>query len=133
MRRPTVRFATLVVLEAAVIFMAIAVAAYIRLGERGGRTASDTEPGSIKTLLVVVVAQVCLYYADLYNVRVVSDRRELFTRLVQAIATVSFALAAIYYWFPALVIGRGVSIIAASLAIPLITTWRLAFEWLSDQ
>jgi sugar transferase (PEP-CTERM system associated) len=131
MRRFTVRFATLVLLETAVIVMAIAVAAYIRLGERGVWTAIENEHGILKSLLVAVVAQVCLYYADLYDVRVVADRRELFTRLIQAIATTSFALAAIYYWFPALVIGRGVSIIAASLVIPLITTWRAIFEWLS--
>jgi sugar transferase (PEP-CTERM system associated) len=72
-----------------------------------------------------------MYYADLYDVRVIADRRELFTRLVQALATTSFALAAIYFWFPTTMLGRGVFLIAAMLVMTLAVLWRIAFEWLS--
>lgn len=71
----------------------------------------------------------CLYYADLYNPKVISDRRELFVRTVQALGATSFILAALYYWVPALVIGRGVVLIAAVLVILTVIGWRLAFEW----
>jgi sugar transferase (PEP-CTERM system associated) len=52
---------------------------------------------------------------------------------VQALASASFILAAVYFWFPTLIIGRGVFIIAAFLVIALVIGWRLSFEWLSGQ
>ena len=58
--------------------------------------------------MIVGIAQVSLYYADLYDLRVASDRRELYTRLIQALASTSFALAVLYFWFPSLMVGRGV-------------------------
>ena len=73
---------------------------------RGGRGGGVPAPGRLrrgsprsratgcsKTLLVAGVAQVCLYYADLYDLRLVSDRRELFIRIVQALGAASFILA----------------------------------------
>ncbi len=74
-----------------------------------------------------------MYYADLYDLRVVADRRELFTRLIQALATTSFALAAIYFWFPSTMLGRGVFLIASVLVVTLAVVWRVVFEWLSGR
>jgi len=132
LRRLNVRTAVLVLLETALIVAAVAAAAYVRLGDVAWDLAVN-ENGLGKTLLVAFVAQICLYYADLYDLRLVSDRRELFIRIIQALSSASFILAAIYFWFPALVIGRGVFMIAAVLVILLVIGWRLAFEWMSDQ
>ena len=88
------------------------------------------EDGLEKALLIAFVCQLCLYYADLYNPRVIADRRELFVRTVQALGATSFVLAALYFWIPALIIGRGVFLIAAALVIAAVIGWRLAFEWL---
>jgi len=52
---------------------------------------------------------------------------------VQALAAASFILAAIYYWFPDLVIGRGVFLISAAFIVTLVIGWRVAFDWLSRQ
>jgi sugar transferase (PEP-CTERM system associated) len=76
---------------------------------------------------------VCLYYGDLYDLRRLGDRRDLFIRIVQALAAASFILAAIYYWFPDLVIGRGVFLISAAFIVTLVIGWRVAFDWLSRQ
>jgi FlaA1/EpsC-like NDP-sugar epimerase len=84
-------------------------------------------------LLVVAIAQISLYYVDLYDFRVVADRRELFTRLTQALASTSFALAVLYFWVPSLMVGRGVFFIAAVLLTTVIVGWRLAFEWISGR
>lgn len=132
LRRVNVRTAVLVLLETMLIVSAVAVAAYLRVGDAAWDLARN-ENGLLKTLLVAVIAQTCLYYSDLYDLRLVSDRRELFIRIVQALSSASFILAAIYFWFPSLIIGRGVFIIAAALVILLVIGWRLAFEWLSDQ
>jgi sugar transferase (PEP-CTERM system associated) len=128
--RPTLRAVTLVVFETVLIVAAVAVAAYLRLGSWAWEIL-EQEQGLAKTLLVAGITQTCLYYGDLYNFRVVADRRELFIRIVQALGVSAFILAAVYYWFPGLVIGRGVFAIAAGLVVVFVVGWRMAFEWLS--
>jgi sugar transferase (PEP-CTERM system associated) len=129
-QRVSARSLTLIVLETALIITAVAIAAYARLGEFAWEIAFE-ENGIQKALLIAAVTQTCLYYADMYDLRMLGDRRELFTRLLQALAPASFILAALYFWFPALVIGRGVFLIAAVLIIVFVTGWRIAFEWTS--
>jgi hypothetical protein len=132
MHRLTPRAITLVAFETLLIVLAVAVAAWIRLGNEAWMVLLG-EHGPFKVLVVVVVAQACLYYADLYDLRIVSDRSALFTRIIQALAATSFILAAVYYWFPSLVIGRGVFIIAVFLVTTGGVAWRLTFEWMSRQ
>jgi sugar transferase (PEP-CTERM system associated) len=132
MQRLRVRSLTLVLFETLLIVGAVAVAAYARLGDVAWAIALE-ENGIVKTLVIVGVAQTCLYYADLYDLRLLADRHEMFVRIVQALAVASFILAALYFWFPALVIGRGVFLVTAVLVIVLVVGWRLAFEWVSGQ
>jgi hypothetical protein len=96
MRRLTVRSITLVAFDTVLIVAAVAVAAYVRLGEWVWVVLLK-ENGILKTLLVASVSQSCFYYADLYNLRTLSDRRELFIRIVQALASASLILATIYF------------------------------------
>jgi sugar transferase (PEP-CTERM system associated) len=130
LHRLTTRVMALVLLETMLIVSAVAVAAYIRVGAAGWQLLID-EQGALKMLLVAVVTQLCLYYADLYNLRLVSDRRELFVGIVQALGSASFILAMLYFWVPTLVIGRGVFMVAAFIVIGLVIGWRMLFEWVS--
>jgi sugar transferase (PEP-CTERM system associated) len=132
MQRFTLRAATLVVFEGLLIIGSVAVAGYIRFGEWAPDILFD-QNGFWKTLLVAAVTQSCLYYADLYNMKLVTDRRELFVRLIQALGGASFVLAAIYFWFPSVIIGRGIFMITAALVIAVVAGWRLCFEWISRQ
>jgi sugar transferase (PEP-CTERM system associated) len=132
MRGLTFRTATLVASEALLIGGSIAVAAYVRLGEWTPDVLFEGQ-GIWRTLLVVVVTQGCLYYADLYALRVVTDRRELFIRLFQALAAASLVLAVVYFWFPGAIIGRGVFLLTAVLVFLGVAGWRLVWEWLSRQ
>ncbi|MEO6212648.1 MAG: TIGR03013 family XrtA/PEP-CTERM system glycosyltransferase [Vicinamibacterales bacterium] len=130
LHRLRTRVMALVMLETILIVSAIGVAAYVRLGASGWDLLVS-EHGLYKMLLVAAVCQVCLYYADLYNLRLVSDRRELFVGIVQALGAAAFILATLYFWLPTLIIGRGVFMVAAFLVIALVTGWRIVFEWLS--
>ena len=132
MHRLTLRSLTLVVFETVLIVAAVAVAAYLRLGDWAWVILVN-EHGAAKTLLAAGVAQACLYYADLYDLRLAADRPELFVRIVQALGAASFILAVVYFWFPALIIGRGVFMIAAFLVITLVIGWRLLFVYLSGR
>ena len=121
----------LVACDTLLISLAVTAATYMRLGADGLREVILLEDGAPKTLLVAAVAQLCLYYADLYDLRYLTDRRELFTRILQALSPASFILAALYFWFPSLIIGRGVFVIAAFLVMLLVIGWRVGFEWMS--
>jgi sugar transferase (PEP-CTERM system associated) len=125
--RVTARMVALAAFETMLIVFSVAVAAYVRLGESAWNVFNEN--GVAKTLLLAGVAQACLYYADLYDLRLVTDRRELFIRLLQALGSASFILAAVYFWFPAMIIGRGVFMIAAVLVVTLLGGWRLVFGW----
>jgi sugar transferase (PEP-CTERM system associated) len=122
------RLLLLIALETTLIVSAVVLAAYLRLGDWAWTVLVD-EGGIPKTLLVAVVTQACLYYLDLYDLRLVSDRRELFIRIAQGLGAASFILAAIYFWFPDLVLGRGVVVIAAGLIASLVVGWRVLFDW----
>jgi len=126
----TGRSVGLVAFETILIVSAIVSAAFVRFGMEAPEFIGAGD-GIIRFLVVAAVLQTCLYYADLYNVRTLADPRELFVRLVQALAIGSFLLAAIYYALPTLIIGRGVIVIAALFLVVLIPGWRLLFEWLS--
>jgi sugar transferase (PEP-CTERM system associated) len=126
----TRRSVALVAFETVLIVLAVALGAFLRLGSEAANLLF-MERGIEKALLIAFVCQTCLYYADLYELRVASDRRELFTRIVQALSATSFLLAAIYFWVPSVVIGRGVFMVAALLVIVFVSGWRLVFEWLS--
>jgi sugar transferase (PEP-CTERM system associated) len=129
--RVTPRLLTLLVFESVLIVGVVALAAWLRVGQEAWLVLT-VERGLEKAMFIAVVCQACLYYADLYNPRIIADRRELFVRTVQALGATSFLLAAAYYWAPTLVIGRGVFAIAAFLVIAAVIGWRVAFEWLSS-
>jgi len=130
MQRFTRRSVALLGFETVLIVAAVAVATFLRLGDFTWQFMRD-EGGVEKALLIAAVSQICLYYVDLYDLRIVADRRELFIRIVQALGAASFILAAFYFWFPTMIIGRGVFMIAAFLVLGLVIGWRVVFEWLS--
>ena len=126
--RPSFRTLVLIGCEAGLILGAILLAVSLRMG----RTTLDVmleNHGLWKALLITASCQFCFYYADLYDLRVVSDRRELFVRTLQALGATSLIVAVLYCWFPALILGRGVFMIAAVLVIAITIGWRMAFEW----
>ncbi len=85
----------------------------------------------VRSVVVALVVQVCLHYSDLYDMRTLSDRRDLLIRLLRSLGAAALVLAILYYWIPQLGLGRGVFALATLLIIALVTSWRVAFEWLS--
>jgi sugar transferase (PEP-CTERM system associated) len=125
-KRLNVRSASLIVFETAAIVGAVYLAAFLRLGPRDWLFLHlDLE----RALLITAVVQLCLYFADLYEPRVIVDRRELFVRAAQALGAASLILALVYFWFPDLVIGRGVFLITTVLVVTVVIGWRFVFEW----
>jgi sugar transferase (PEP-CTERM system associated) len=125
----TRRSVVLVAFETLLIVAAVSLAALIRLGGDAWILLMH-EGGLGKALLIAVVCQISLYYADLYEMKATSHRRELFIGIVQALSATSFLLAAIYFWFPSLIIGRGVFVVASALVLTFVAGWRLVFDWM---
>ena len=128
LQRVTRRSLVLIAFETILILAAVALAAVVRLG-----LDALTESIAFKGLLIAGVCQLCLYYAELYDTRIFADRRELCVRMLQALGASSLILGLLYYWLPDLVIGRGVFLIAAGVAMLLVVGWRLLFDWVVGQ
>lgn len=124
------RASVLVLGETILLLMAVAGATYVRLDDYGWELLW-TSPGFFKALLIVGVAQVCLHYADLYDLRGITDLVDLTVRLIRALGVAALILALGYYWFPDLIIGRGVFLVAALLILSFVVLWRIAFAWLT--
>jgi sugar transferase (PEP-CTERM system associated) len=124
------RRVALILVEHALVVLSMMVVAVARMG-----TPDVSAPAAIELLwrasLVAAVLQMSLHYCDLYDLRTLSDRRDLFRGLLRALGAASFILAVLYYWVPMLVIGRGVFAVASVLIVALVAGWRIAFEWLS--
>ena len=84
-----------------------------------------------RAAIVAGVLQLSLHYCDLYDLRMLSDRRGLLRGLLRALGSASFILAVLYYFLPALVVGRNVFALASVLIVGVAAGWRIAFEWLS--
>jgi sugar transferase (PEP-CTERM system associated) len=126
----SLRRVALVLVEHVLIVLSVVVAAMARLGAPGvpGETMG---PWVIRAMIVAAVLQVCLHYGDLYDLRTLTDRRDLLTGLLRSLGAASVILAVLYYWLPGLVIGRGVFALACIMIIALVAGWRIVFEWLS--
>jgi sugar transferase (PEP-CTERM system associated) len=131
MQRVTWRATTLIGFESVLILSAVVLGAYLRLG----MDAFENGTGDLvlKGLLIAAVCQLCLYYGDLYDSRVGGDRRKLYVRTLRSLGATSLILAALYFWLPVLIIGRGVFVITATLVVALIVSWRMCFEWVAKQ
>jgi hypothetical protein len=70
----TMRLFVLIACETALIVCAVAAATYLRLGSGEAWIVLMYENGFGKALLVAAVTQTCLYYADLYDVRLLCWR-----------------------------------------------------------
>lgn len=129
--RLSFRSSGLIAFESLLIVTAVATTTVFLLGPQGSR-AFLSEGGLSKALLITAVCQMCLYYCDLYDLTGTRDPRRLLARLLQAIGATSIILAAIYFCFPVLIIGRGVFLSASGIVFLLIVGWRIAFDWLSS-
>jgi sugar transferase (PEP-CTERM system associated) len=113
--------------EGALIYASILMAAFVRIGNSHASFLS----GDIlaKSLLIMVVCQTCLYYNDLYDLKVTNSYLELGFRLTKAMGATSIVLAIIYYCIPSLLMGHGIFFISLAFLAALVVSWRYAYNW----
>ncbi len=119
-----VRNAVFVVGEGIFIFLSVIFASWIVLGNR---YAEDINTIFLKAVLITIVCQICLYYNDLYDLKITDTFFELTIRLLQALGASAILLAGIYYVFPQCIIGRGIFIVSIAFVVFFIVSWRFGY------
>lgn len=87
----------------------------------------------LKILLITFICQTCLYYNDLYDLKVTDSFSELGIRLLQALGAAAIFLAAIYLIFPGAIIGHGIFALSIGFVILLIVSWRFCYKFILNK
>jgi sugar transferase (PEP-CTERM system associated) len=115
-------------LESFFIWGLVILAVYLRFW--GDASAFDHFDYLIsRSLLIVVVVQISLYYFDLYAQIHFLQTIEVIARLLQALCAASIILACLFYLLPDLMIGRGIFFILLMM-MGTFFVWRLFYFYL---
>jgi sugar transferase (PEP-CTERM system associated) len=118
--------------EACLVSLAFVAAAITRLGGSDAGILLAYPLGFSKILVVTSAFVTCMYYFDLYDSSIVSNRREVVIRLIQVIGTVYAVLAVLYYLYPPVELGRGIFQIGFVFVATLLWLWRKLFSALNS-
>ncbi len=121
----------LIAADVAIIFIAIVLALYLRLGWEGTEFQILQNNALNKVALAASVCLISIYLYDLYDYAVMHHRRELLFRLVQATGVAWTFLAIVYYLVPPLMIGRGTLIYSVILTLTFLLAWRTLIHFLT--
>jgi len=113
--------------EACLVALAFVAAAIARLGANDATLMLSYEQGGSKIFVVSAVFIACMYYFDLYDTSILSNRREVLSRLVSVFGVVCILLALIYFVYPPLELGRGIFGIGLALVAVILLLWRRLF------
>jgi hypothetical protein len=101
----------LIVLEAGLLVLALVCGVRLRFWNNPSEFEFYTQLPDFawQGMVFAGIFQICFYYSDLYDVRAIRHRNEQLISLGQSLGAGSLVAGAIYFIFPDLLIGRGVS------------------------
>jgi sugar transferase (PEP-CTERM system associated) len=114
--------------EAFLVTIALVASALARLGADETRFMLTFQYGAVKIVLVSVAFLTCMYYFDLYDSVIVSNRREALVRLIQVLGVAYIALGLLYYLYPPVKLGRGIFHLGILFVGLLLLLWRRLFS-----
>jgi sugar transferase (PEP-CTERM system associated) len=117
--------------DAAILYSGVMLAMYLRLGITGSENELSTKNGWLKIAFASAVCLLALYFYDLYDYIVMTNRRELLLRLIQSLGIAWVLLALLFYFVPPLLIGRGVSVLSVPIVLALLLGWRICIHHLT--
>lgn len=88
------------------------------------------EYGALKIICLTVVTLLCSYYFDLYEPQRISERWEIYFRLLLVLGFLSFLLSAIVYFFPDADIAHYVLLLGLCFLTLALVLWRGVYAWL---
>jgi FlaA1/EpsC-like NDP-sugar epimerase len=108
---------------------AVLLSAVMRLSAE--RSAVETALSYIPhALLIALLCQLCMYYAELYDFRIALSHSQLFIRFLESLAAATIVLALLFYLIQSFIVGRGVLLLGLLLSFGLVIGWRLLYRWL---
>lgn len=120
------RILFLVLADVLIVFVSMFFATALYLGIDEAILRWDQSYEWQKASVAAVVCLISLYIYDLYDYTVISNQRELLLRVIQAIGLTSIVLSVAFYFFPKLLIGRGIaiySIVSTLIFVLAFRTW----------
>src|SRR3981081_1548782 len=124
------RLFVLLVTENVLILLGVWVGISYHLGSLQSTTGENAALFG-KALVISAICQFCLYYADVYDLRNVGSKLEVWLRVLQALGVAALIVAALFAVFPQMRLGAGI-VETALLAIVFgILLWRVFVEWLN--
>ena len=85
-------------------------------------------PYILCTFLIALACQICMYYADLYDLKTAMSTYSLCTKLFMSIAAAAVFLAVIFYLVPQLLISYKVLSISLAMIFSSLVVWRLLYQ-----
>lgn len=127
-----VRTLVLVLGEVLIICGSFVCAALIRLGP-DSTTVLSHQGGLLKVLLIAGLALLCFYYVDLYDPQRLPSGGDIVFRLLVVLGVLAFFLAALGFFFPAFLFGRGVFLVGLLILTLALLSWRWVYTWLASR
>lgn len=112
--------------EALIICSSFLLAGLIRFGNTFSLVLNELD-GYSKIALACGVILVCLYYHDLYDSVILSNRREVFTRLIQVLGITCLVMAVFFYILPTARMEIGFFLLGITLMGFWLAGWRQLF------
>jgi sugar transferase (PEP-CTERM system associated) len=109
------------------VCLAFIAATAARLGTGAATLILNDHHGLLKVLVMSLVIITCMYYFDLYDSSILGNRREVLIRLTQVLGIVYCVLVLLYYLYPPMELGRGISSIGLLFVAMLLFSWRGMF------
>ena len=85
-------------------------------------------PYILCAFLIALTCQICMYYADLYDLKTVMSVYSLFTKLFLSIVAATVVLTVIFYLVPQLFINYKVFPISVTIIFSSLVVWRLLYQ-----
>lgn len=117
----------LTVTETVLVIMGFVLAVMLWAGTTDANIYLLYENGIGRIGLVAAVFLILMYYFDLYNSFILTNRREVLTRLVGVLGCTFVALAVLYYTFPEIRLGGDVLWLGVVFMAVIIPLWRSFF------
>lgn len=85
-------------------------------------------PYILCALLIALACQMCMYYADLYDLKTIMSAYSLFMKLFLSIAAATVVLTVIFYLVPQLPISYEIFPISLTMIFSSLVVWRLLYQ-----
>ena len=92
--------------------------------------ALNYEYGALKIVTLTALTLLFSYYFDLYEPSRISERWEIYFRLLLVLGFLSFLLSAVTWIFPEADIAHSVILLGLAFLTAALVVWRMTYEWI---